>query len=191
MRKAEIVRKTQETDITLSLNVDGSGQAEIHTGIGFADHMLSLMAFWGGLDIRLSCKGDLHIDTHHSLEDIGLVLGEALAQALGDKHGICRMAAVQVPMDEALSEVISGRSYFVYHGAELLPSGIAGDESDVWREFFKSFAYKAGLNLHISYKYGLNGHHLLEAAFKALGKAIKEAVQIVRDDVSSSKGSLD
>lgn len=194
MRNAQIDRTTRETDIRLTLGVDGTGSADIATGVGFADHMLTLLAFWARMDLTLACKGDLEIDAHHSLEDVGLVLGEALAAALGDKRGIRRVASAKVPMDEALAEVVvdlSGRPYLVYRGEDLVPRTIAGDERDVWREFFKSLAFKAGMNLHISYEYGRNGHHLLEAAFKALGLALGQAVEVVRDEVSSTKGSLD
>ncbi|MBU1612379.1 MAG: imidazoleglycerol-phosphate dehydratase, partial [Proteobacteria bacterium] len=154
MRTAKITRTTKETDISLELTLDGTGRIEVATGVGFADHMLTLFAFWARMDISLSCKGDLEIDAHHSLEDVGLVLGEALAVALGDKRGIQRVASAKVPMDEALAEVVvdlSGRPYLVYRGEDLVPDTIAGDEKDVWREFFKSLAFKAGMNLHISY----------------------------------------
>lgn len=192
-RQATVERTTNETDIKVALDLDGEGKVNVDTGIGFADHMLTLCAFWAGFDLDLNCKGDLEIDTHHSLEDIGLCLGQALAEALGDKKGIVRVASAKVPMDEALAEVvidISGRPYIVYND-ELLPDVIAGDEKDVWREFLKSFAFKAGMNLHVKYEYGLNGHHLLEAAFKATGIALAQAVQIGRKGVSSTKGSLD
>jgi len=192
-RQSTVVRTTNETDIKLTLTLDGEGKVNVDTGIGFADHMLTLCAFWAGFDLDLTCKGDLEIDTHHSLEDIGLCLGQALAEALGDKKGIVRVASAKVPMDEALAEVvidISGRPYIVYEDS-LLPAIIAGDEKDVWREFLKSFAYKAGMNLHVKYEYGQNGHHLLEAAFKAMGIALAQAVQIGRKGVSSTKGSLD
>lgn len=192
-RSASVARATKETDIRLSLVLDGEGRAAIDTGVGFADHMLTLLAFWAGFDLDLACKGDLEIDSHHSLEDVGLCLGEALAKALGDKKGINRVAWAKVPMDEALAEVVvdlSGRPYLVYRD-EVLPPIIAGDETDVWREFFKSVAFKAGMNLHISFEYGQNGHHLLEAAFKALGLALGQAVVIGRKGVSSTKGSLD
>lgn len=192
-RWALVNRTTKETNIRLTLNLDGQGKAKVDTGIGFADHMLTLFAFWGGFDLELSCKGDLVIDSHHSLEDIGLCLGQALVEALDDKQGICRVASAKVPMDEALAEVVvdlSGRPYIVYDDT-LLPALIAGDEKDVWREFFKSFAFKAGMNLHVKYEYGQNGHHLLEAAFKGLGLALAQAVVIGRKGVSSTKGSLD
>lgn len=192
-RWALISRTTKETDIKLTLNLDGEGKADVDTGIGFADHMLTLWAFWAGFDIELSCKGDLQIDTHHTLEDIGLCLGQALVEALGDRKGINRVGSAKVPMDEALVEVVvdlSGRPYIVYDDT-LLPDVIAGDEKDVWREFLKSIAFKAGMNLHVNYEYGRNGHHLLEAAFKALGHAMAHAVAIGRKGVSSTKGSLD
>jgi imidazoleglycerol-phosphate dehydratase len=193
VRQATIERTTNETDIKLSLTLEGEGNVNVKTGIGFADHMLTLFAFWSGFDLDLTCKGDLEIDSHHTLEDIGLCLGQALSDALGDKKGIVRVASSKVPMDEALAEVvvdISGRPYIVY-ADDLVPAIIAGDEKDVWREFLKSFAYKAGMNLHVKFEYGQNGHHLLEAAFKAMGIALGQAVQIGRKGVSSTKGSLD
>ena len=192
-RSAQLARTTKETDIRVNLTLEGKGTCDIATGVGFADHMLTLMAFWAGFDLKLSCKGDLHIDAHHSLEDIGLTLGQALAQALGDKAGITRVAAAKVPMDEALAEVVvdlSGRPYLVY-ADDLLPALIAGEEKDVWREFFKSLAQRAGMNLHIRYEYGQNGHHLLEAAFKALGLALRQAVAVTRSGATSTKGSVD
>ena len=192
-RTATVKRATKETDISLTLTLEGEGRVAVDTGIGFADHMLTLAAFWAGFDLDLTCKGDLEIDSHHSLEDIGLCLGQALSEALGDKRGIVRVASAKVPMDEALAEVVvdlSGRPYIVYDDA-LLPDIIAGDEKDIWREFLKSFAYKAGMNLHVRYEYGQNGHHLLEAAFKAMGIALAQAVRIGRAGVSSTKGSLD
>jgi imidazoleglycerol-phosphate dehydratase len=192
-RRATITRTTKETDINLALTLDGEGKVSVDTGVGFADHMLTLFAFWAGFDLELTCKGDLEIDSHHSLEDVGLCLGQALADALGDKQGIVRVGGAKVPMDEALAEVVvdlSGRPYIVYDDA-LLPAVIAGDEKDVWREFLKSFAYKAGMNLHVKYEYGQNGHHLLEAAFKAMGLALAKAVRVGRKGVSSTKGSLD
>lgn len=192
-RTATVKRATRETDISLTLTLEGEGRATVDTGIGFADHMLTLAAFWAGFDLELTCRGDLEIDSHHSLEDIGLCLGQALAEALGDKRGIARVAWAKVPMDEALAEVVidlSGRPYIVYDDA-LLPDIIAGDEKDVWREFLKSFAYKAGMNLHVKFEYGQNGHHLLEAAFKAMGIALSRAVRVGRTGVSSTKGSLD
>ncbi|MBU1229017.1 MAG: imidazoleglycerol-phosphate dehydratase HisB [Proteobacteria bacterium] len=192
-RASSISRTTKETDIRVAVVLDGSGQCDIKTGLGFADHMLTLMGFWAGFDLRVSCKGDLEIDAHHSLEDIGLTLGQALAEALGDKAGIARVASAKVPMDEALASVVvdlSGRPYLVY-ADDLLPALVAGEEKDVWREFFKSLAQRAGMNLHIRFEYGKNGHHLLEAAFKALGLALRQAVQVCRTGAPSTKGSVD
>ena len=146
-RTARLTRTTKETDISVELCLEGAGQCRVSTGIGFADHMLTLMTFWAGFDLDLACKGDLEVDAHHSLEDIGLSLGQVLAEALGDKAGIARVASARVPMDEALADVVvdlSGRPYLVY-ADDLLPAVIAGEEKDVWREFFKSFAQRAGM----------------------------------------------
>jgi imidazoleglycerol-phosphate dehydratase len=161
--------------------------------VGFADHMLTLMVFWAGFDLKLECEGDLEVDAHHSLEDVGLCLGQALSEALGDKAGIARMGLAKVPMDEALSEVVvdlSGRPYIVYDD-EILPQQIAGEEKALWREFFKSLAFKAGMNLHIRFQYGDNAHHMLESACKGLGLALGQAVRVSRGGPSSTKGSLD
>ena len=192
-RTAVVKRATKETDIELRLSLEGSGSVNVSTGYGFADHMLTLLAFWAGFDLDLTCKGDLEVDAHHSLEDVGLCLGQALAEALGDKRGIRRVGQAKVPMDEALAEVvidISGRPYLVCRDG-ILPSVIAGEEKDLWREFFKSVAYKAGMNLHVSFEYGQNGHHLLESSFKAAGMALKEACTVEGGTVRSTKGSLD
>ena len=192
-RTAEVTRTTKETDVSIALNLDGEGRVEVSTGMGFADHMLTLLAFWAGFDLTATCKGDLEVDAHHSLEDVGLCLGQALAEALGDKAGVNLVAQAVVPMDEALAEVVvdlSGRAYLVYADA-CLPELVAGEEADVWREFFKSLAFRAGMNLHIHYRYGQNGHHLLEAACKALGLALRHAVRRERGGVTSTKGSLD
>lgn len=193
-RIATIQRDTSETRIALTLNVDGSGKVDVKSGWGFADHMLTLLAFWGGFDLTLTCKGDLHVDAHHTLEDIGLCLGQAMNQCLADKTGINRVGFAKVPMDESMTEVnidISGRPYLVYRNDELLPPVIAGDESDLWREFFKSVAYAARINMHISYLYGKNGHHLLESACKGLGLALRMAASRDRAQLLSTKGSLD
>ena len=193
-RIARITRATSETDIDLSLNLDGAGKVSVSTGFGLADHMLDLTAFWAGFDLSLTCRGDSHIDAHHSLEDSALVLGQAMLTALGERKGIARVGWARVPMDEALAEVtldLSGRPYLVYQGAELLPPVMAGEERDLWREFFKSLAAGARMNLHITYHYGLNGHHLLESACKGLGLALRQAVSTTRDHLLSTKGSLD
>lgn len=187
-------RETGETRVSVSVALDGAGTATVDTGVGFADHMLTLLAFWSGFDLQLTCRGDLEVDAHHSLEDVAICLGEALRQALGDRAGIARVGDARVPMDEALCEVVldfSGRPYLVYRGGELLPPVIAGEERDLWREFFKSLAFAARANLHIHYVYGQNGHHLVEAAFKALGLALRRATAAHGTRVPSTKGSLD
>ena len=192
MRKAQITRSTKETSIELEILLDGQGAAEISTGIGFADHMLTLLAFWSGFDLKVFCKGDLHVDSHHTLEDVGLCLGQGLVQALGDKAGISRVGQARFPLDEALSEAVvdlSGRGFLVYEDGPL-PAQVAGEEKDVWREFFKSLAYKGQLNLHLHMLYGKNGHHLLESAFKALGVALRQAESQGGSGVPSTKGSL-
>ena len=193
-RTASISRTTKETDIHLKLCLDGSGDVKIDTGFGMADHMLTLMAFWAGFDLELHCRGDMHVDAHHTVEDVALCLGQALDQALGDRKGIARTASGRVPMDEALADVcvdLSGRSYLVFRGQQLLPPVIAGEESDLWREFFKSLAGGAKMNLHVTLEYGCNGHHLLESACKGLGLALREAVARNRGAILSTKGSLD
>lgn len=185
-------RKTKETDVSVKLTLDGSGTTAINTGWGFADHMLGLLTFWAGFDLELSCRGDFEVDAHHSLEDIGLCLGKALDEALGKREGIVRVGSAKVPMDEALAEVVidlSGRPYFVYR-EDVLPPVVAGEEKDLWREFFKSFAFQGRMNLHMHFLYGQNGHHLLEAACKSLGLALNQAVVQARRGVFSTKGSL-
>ncbi len=194
VRKATHNRETRETRIEVSMNLDGSGSVEVSTGFGLADHMLTLFGFWAGVDLQLTCKGDLEVDAHHSLEDTGLCLGRVLRKCLGDGSGIRRVGWARVPMDEAMADValdISGRPYLVYSD-ELLPPVIAGEEKDLWREFFKSLAFSADINLHIMYLYGKNGHHLLESAFKGLGLALRQAVQTGPvQGAFSTKGSLD
>ncbi len=192
-RTARIERRTSETDVTVSLRLDGSGQTRCDTGYPFADHMLTLLGFWAGFDLDVACRGDREVDAHHSLEDVGLALGQALLEAAGDRAGIERVGFARVPMDEALCEVtvdLSGRPYLVYR-EDALPAVVAGEEKDVWREFFKSLAFCAKMNLHVGMLYGQNGHHLLEAAFKALGLALRRALAVGRTGVVSTKGSLD
>lgn len=192
-RTGSIDRRTKETQIAISVNLDGTGVCNISTGFGFADHMLDLLGHWAGFDLDVSCCGDMHIDAHHSLEDVGLCLGGALSAAMGDRKGIARVGCAKVPMDEALTEVcldLSGRPYLVYEESSL-PAVIAGQEKDLWREFFKSLVVKAGMNLHVRMLYGNNGHHLLESVFKGLGLALRQAVRVERDTVLSTKGGLD
>jgi len=195
MRKASISRETTETRISLDLNLDREpARNEISTGFAFADHMLDLMSHWAGISLDIQCQGDIKVDAHHSLEDVGICLGQAFIEALGDRKGINRIGWARVPMDESLAESIidiSGRPYLVYEGDSLLSQVIAGQEKDLWREFFKSFAFNARLNMHIIFHYGSNSHHLLEAAFKAWGLSLRQATALNRTKVLSTKGSLD
>ncbi len=193
-RRAHVQRATTETSISLDLNLDGSGSVSVSTGYGLGDHMMTLLAFWAGFDLTLTCKGDLHVDAHHTLEDAALCLGQALLEALGDRAGIARVGWARVPMDEALADVavdLSGRTYLALQGEELLPPVMGGEERALWREFFKSLAAGARMNLHISMLYGSNGHHLLESACKGLGLALRSAVAHTRTTILSTKGSLD
>ena len=193
-RTATVTRTTSETSIALTLNLDGSGNVAVNTGYGFADHMFTLLAFWAGFDLSLECKGDLHVDAHHSVEDCALCFGQAIIEALGDRAGIARTANARVPMDEALADIaidLSGRPFLVFNGEELLPQTIAGEERALWRECFKSLAAGARMNMHVAMLYGVNGHHLLESAFKGLGLALRHAVSVSRATILSTKGSLD
>lgn len=194
IRSAERSRRSAETDISLRLVLDGEGKVDVQTGFGLLDHMLTLTFFWAGMDLTLRCRGDMHIDAHHSAEDTALVLGQALLDALGDRRGIERVGHGRVPMDEALADVtldLSGRPWLEWRGDELLPPVIAGEERDVWREFYKSFAAGARCNVHILLLYGKNGHHLLESAAKGLGLALRQAVRRTGTAIRSTKGGLD
>jgi imidazoleglycerol-phosphate dehydratase len=193
-RTAEIHRTTAETEITLALNLDGSGQADIETGVGFLDHMLTLFTRHGLLDLTVRCKGDLHIDQHHSVEDVGICLGMAIRQAVGDKRGIVRYGTFTVPMDEALVMVsldLSGRAYMVCN-LDTQKRQIGTFDAELVPEFFQALAGNGLMNLHIHQFHGSNGHHLVEAAFKALGRALDAATR--QDDrqsgVPSTKGVL-
>ena len=192
MRTEKVTRKTKETDITAEINLDGRGSAEIDTGIGFFDHMLTAFAVHGGFDLKLRCRGDLEVDGHHSVEDIGIVLGKLLAGALGDKKGIARFACVYVPMDDALARSvldISGRPYLVYNAGHL--TGYIGTyDADLTEEFFRAVCSNAMITLHIDLLRGANTHHMCEAIFKSFGRALGAASRIVSDKVLSSKGSL-
>jgi imidazoleglycerol-phosphate dehydratase len=193
-RSAALTRTSNETRISLDLNLDGEGVTDIATGIGLLDHLLTLTAFWAGFDLRLRCEGDTQIDGHHSAEDVGLVLGQALLETLGDRTGIRRVGFARVPMDEALADVcvdISGRAWLEWRGDDLLPPVLGGEERDLWREHYKALASAARVNLHISFLYGKNGHHLLESAAKGLGLALNQAVGRSGGMVRSTKGRLD
>ena len=195
MRKAKIVRKTKETDIALELNIDGSGQNAVSTGCGFLDHMLTLFATHGKFDINLKCEGDIYVDYHHTAEDIGIVLGQAFLQALGDKKGIVRYGQMILPMDEALilSTVdFSGRGCLGY--ALEIPTEKVGDfDTELVKEFFLAFVREARVTLHIRQLAGENSHHIIEGAFKSVARSIRAAVKIDRefaDEIPSSKGVL-
>jgi imidazoleglycerol-phosphate dehydratase len=193
-RSVALTRASNETRISLNLDLDGTGVTDIATGIGLLDHLLTLTAFWAGFDLRLRCEGDTHIDGHHSAEDVGLVLGQALLEALGDKTGIERVGFARVPMDDSLADVcldISGRAWLEWRGEELLPPVLSGQERDLWREHYKALASAARVNLHISFIYGKNGHHLLESAAKGLGLALHQAARRSGRMVRSTKGRLD
>jgi imidazoleglycerol-phosphate dehydratase len=192
MRKAVYERKTKETAIKLEINLDSRSKGEISSGIGFFNHMLDLFAFWAGVEMHVECEGDLHIDGHHTVEDIGLCLGQAVKTALGDKAGITRYASVSMPMDEALVNValdISGRGLLVFNAN--LPAEMCGTfATELTEEFFRAFAVNAGITLHINMVYGKNTHHIIEAMFKATGLALGQAIQVKGTEVSSTKGVL-
>ena len=192
MRQAEIHRKTGETDIAISLVIDGEGRFEGTTGIGFFDHMKNLLACHSGMDISLSCQGDLEVDNHHTIEDLGIALGTVFLKALGDKKGIRRYGAFFCPMDETLSRIVldlSGRPYFVYD-VKIPVERIGTFETEMTREFFLAFAMHGMMNLHMACLYGENGHHIVESLFKGLGHALKEAVTVEGGRVLSTKGVL-
>lgn len=192
MRTAEISRKTRETDITVELNLDGNGNVCVNTGIGFFDHMLTALGVHSGMDLKINCDGDLNVDCHHSVEDTGIVLGQAFAKALGGKNGIARYGSSYVPMDEALgfcSLDISGRPFLVFN-ANFHDDKIGEYDTCMTEEFFRAFAFNAGITLHIKEVYGKNDHHIAEALFKAVAHALKAAVKIEGDKVLSTKGVL-
>jgi imidazoleglycerol-phosphate dehydratase len=181
MRKALVERKTKETDIKLMLNLDGKGQYSIDTSIPFLDHMLSLMCKHGIFDMKLKAKGDIDIDFHHTVEDIGIVLGKAIKQALGDMKGISRFGQATVPMDEAIASVnidISGRPFLVYRVSFPKKSKIKSFDPDLIEDFLQALVSNSGITIHVESPYGRNTHHIIEAAFKALGKAMRNAVSI-------------
>lgn len=191
MRCAEISRKTKETDISLSLCLEG-GDVSVSTGIGFFDHMLTALAFYAGWGLTLRVEGDLYVDGHHTVEDMGIVLGQAFRQALGDKNGIRRFGTAYVPMDEALCRTVldcSNRPYLVFQ-ANMPQPMIGGYDSCLTKEFMQAFAVHGGITLHQTCEYGDNAHHITEALYKSLGMALKEAAQVVGSGVTSTKGVL-
>lgn len=195
MRRASVSRRTKETDISVSVDLDGTGKAEISTGVGFFDHMLDQIARHGLIDLDISAKGDLHIDMHHTVEDVGIALGQAIRQALGDLKGITRYADVHMPMDETLTRVaidVSGRPFLVFR-TEFARPKIGDFDTDLVREFFQAFAMNSGITLHVETLYGVNAHHIAESCFKGLARALKVAFAIdprQKDVVPSTKGSL-
>ncbi len=195
MRETTVKRQTLETDISLYLCLDGSGESEIRTGVGFLDHMLTLFARHSGFDLKVSCRGDTEVDDHHSVEDIGIALGQAFCEALGDKRGITRYGATLVPMDEALIECavdISGRSFIAY-GLDIPSQKIGTFDSELVEEFFSAFAKNAGVTLHLIQRAGKNSHHIAEGAFKAAARALRQAVSPdgrFSDRIPSTKGKL-
>jgi imidazoleglycerol-phosphate dehydratase len=195
MRKATVERRTKETNITVTVNLDGTGAAKISTGIGFLDHMLDQVARHGFLDLTVAAKGDTHIDQHHTVEDVGITLGQALKKALGDMTGIARYADTHLPMDEALTRCaidVSGRPHLIWKVA--FSRGKIGDfDTELFREFFQSLAQNAGMTIHVQTLYGRNNHHIAETCFKAFARSLRAAVAIDERQagrVPSTKGRL-
>ena len=194
MRTAKRRRVTKETSIELALVVDGSGEAAVTTGLPFFDHMLAQLGKHGGFDLELRASGDLEVDAHHTVEDVGIALGEALAEALGDKAGIRRFASISLPLDEALVEValdLSGRPYLHYEGEPAPePLGSPPFDPQLAEECWRAFATAAGLTLHLRMRSGKNPHHVLEASFKGVARALRDAVRVEGGDIPSTKGTL-
>lgn len=191
MRKASINRKTKETEVKIELNLDGSGKHDINTSIGFLDHMFELFAFHGNFDLKLKAKGDIHVDYHHIIEDIGIVFGKSIEQALSERKGIKRYGFASIPMDEALAQVsidLGGRAFIVYN----LPfEGLIKDiDINLFEEFFRAVINNAKITLHINVLYGKDLHHIVEAIFKAFAKALKDAITISGDVLPTTKGVL-
>ena len=195
MRTASITRKTNETDISLSINLDGTGTYSIDTGVGFLDHMIDQLSRHSLIDMTIKAKGDLHIDAHHTAEDIGIALGQAFKQALGDKKGIARYADVHLPMDEVMTRAavdVSGRPFFVWD-VTFSRDKVGDFDTELFEEFFHAFAQNAGITLHIANLYGTNNHHIAESCFKAVARVLRKAVEVdprQADRVPSTKGTL-
>ncbi len=195
MRSASVSRRTAETDVAVSIALDGAGKAEISTGVGFLDHMLELFARHGLFDLNVKVAGDLHVDQHHTTEDAGIALGQAILEALGDKKGITRYSDIHLPMDETLTRIavdISGRPFLVFRTA-FPTEKIGAFDTELVREFFQAFAIHAGLTLHVETLYGQNSHHIAESCFKGLARALRQAVAVdPREEgrIPSTKGTL-
>ncbi|MEM6578449.1 MAG: imidazoleglycerol-phosphate dehydratase HisB [Pseudomonadota bacterium] len=195
MRSATITRKTTETEISVDIELDGSGEYDNQTGVGFFDHMLDQLARHSLIDMKVRCAGDLHIDDHHSVEDVGIALGQALTSAVGDKRGIRRYGSCLLPMDDALVRAaldLSGRPFLVWNVAMPTPK-IGAFDTELVREFFQALSTHAGLTLHVDLLHGINSHHIAEATFKAVARALREAIELDprrADAVPSTKGTL-
>jgi imidazoleglycerol-phosphate dehydratase len=195
MRTASIERKTKETSISVQVNLDGTGQYEIQTGIGFLDHMLEQISKHSLIDLKVKAKGDLHIDLHHTTEDTGIAMGEAIVKALGDKKGIKRYAHALIPMDETLSRVVldvSNRPYLVWN-VKLKVEKLGEMDTELFKEWFQAFAQAAGITLHIENIYGDNSHHIIESCYKGLAKTLRSAFEIdqrMKDIIPSTKGTI-
>ena len=195
MRTATIERKTKETEISVTVNLDGTGSYDVHTGIGFLDHMIEQLSRHSLIDITLKCKGDLHIDGHHTTEDCGIVIGSAVKKALGDMKGITRYASAYIPMDETLTRAaidISGRPFLVWK-VGFSRDKLGEMDTELFEEFFRAFAFAAGVTLHVENLYGVNNHHIVESSFKALARALRDALEVdprKADAIPSTKGTL-
>jgi len=195
MRRATLTRTTAETDISVKLNLDGTGTCDNRTGVGFFDHMLDQLARHALIDMTVRCDGDLHIDDHHTVEDVGIAIGQALARAVGNKKGIQRYGSCLLPMDDALVRAaldLSGRPYLVWN-VDLPTSKVGTFDTELVREFFQALSTHGGITLHVDMLHGLNSHHIAEAAFKAVARALREALEVdarVADAIPSTKGAL-
>ena len=194
-RVAKLARKTKETDISVEINLDGTGKYDIQTGVGFFDHMLDQLSRHSLIDMKVSAKGDLHIDAHHTVEDTGIVIGQALAKALGDRAGINRYASIDLAMDETLTRAaldVSGRPYLIWQ-VEFSRPKVGDFDTELFREFFQAFSQNAGITLHVTNHYGENNHHIAETCFKAVARALRQAIEIdprQKGVIPSTKGSL-
>lgn len=193
MREASLTRKTKETDVSVTWNLDGTGKASINTGIGFFNHMLELLAFHSGTDLRVKAVGDIDVDDHHTIEDIGIVLGTVFRQALGDRIGIARYGFFLLPMDEVLAETamdISGRPYLVFN-CDFNRENVGAMATEMAEEFFRAFVVAAGVTLHINVSYGTNDHHKMEGIFKSFARTLKAAVKVEGNQIPSTKGMME